>query len=105
MIDKILALKNTNKFLYYLALAVLAIPAFGLLWITVFSPMVRAYLLASAKKIFNSAKEKDKEIAKSIDDTQKEIDKNSGKIEAIDEEIKKVSEEDGDVNWHKNFKK
>ncbi len=104
MIDKLIEIKQKSNVLYYLVLALIAIPVLGLIFVSIISPAIRAYLVNSAQKLMKSSREKDEVLKKDIDQTQKQIDKTENELAAIDAKIEEA-QKSNDLNWHKNMGK
>ena len=104
MINKLLEIKEKNKFLYYLILILLIVPIIFVIFSAFFSPYIRTWLANSAQKLFRSSLDKDQKLKEDINSLKNQSDD----LDRADQELKNKLEDldkKDDADWHKKDKK
>lgn len=86
-----------NKILFAIALPLIVL--------VVFKDLIMEYLIGSARKMSNEAKDKDQELKEKQDKLNAEADKTKADADRLQNEIEDTRKEAGDEDWHKNWKK
>lgn len=104
MVDKLLEIKEKNRFLYYFLLFLLLVPILFVIFSAFFSPYIRTWLANSAQKLLKNSIDKDQKLKEDINNLNNKVNDLDQADQKLKDKIEDLNKID-DANWHKKDRK